>query len=257
MQYFIICISALLASGLTFFSGFGLGTILLPVFAIFFPIDLAIVLTAIVHFLNNIFKLILVGKNADTGVVLCFGLPAIIAAFAGAYLLSFLSDMPAVHQYVISGKTFVITTIKIIIAVLLLIFMVIEMSPGFEKKAFSKKYLPAGGLLSGFFGGLSGHQGALRSAFLVKASLSKESFIATGIVIACMIDASRLTVYSGEILRQGSNLDYPLIAAATLSAFTGAYGGNILVKKITIRMLQRFVGIMIGMFAIMLGAGLI
>jgi acyl-CoA reductase-like NAD-dependent aldehyde dehydrogenase len=42
-------------------------------------------------------------------------------------------------------------------------------------------YLPVGGLLSGFFGGLSGHQGALRSVFLLRAGLTKESFIATGV----------------------------------------------------------------------------
>ncbi|MEQ3690641.1 MAG: sulfite exporter TauE/SafE family protein, partial [Flavobacterium sp.] len=65
MDYFIICIVSLLGSGLTLFSGFGLGTILLPVFALFFPVEIAITLTAIVHFLNNIFKLVLLGKYAD------------------------------------------------------------------------------------------------------------------------------------------------------------------------------------------------
>ena len=34
------------ASMLTFFSGFGLGTMLLPVFLLFFPVDLAIAMTA-------------------------------------------------------------------------------------------------------------------------------------------------------------------------------------------------------------------
>ena len=36
------------ASLLTFISGFGLGTLLLPVFAVFFPLEVAILLTAIV-----------------------------------------------------------------------------------------------------------------------------------------------------------------------------------------------------------------
>lgn len=56
MEEIIIAVVALLASALTFFSGFGLGTVLMPVFAAFFPVDLAIALTAIVHFLNNVFK---------------------------------------------------------------------------------------------------------------------------------------------------------------------------------------------------------
>ena len=58
MDYVIISIVALLVSGLTFFSGFGLGTLLMPAFALFFPIEVAVAATAIVHLANNIFKLI-------------------------------------------------------------------------------------------------------------------------------------------------------------------------------------------------------
>ena len=64
MDIIIISLTALLTSLMTFFTGFGLGTILTPVFAIFFPIDIAIALTGIVHLLNNIFKLGLVGKES-------------------------------------------------------------------------------------------------------------------------------------------------------------------------------------------------
>lgn len=72
------------ASVLTFFSGFGLGTVLLPAFAAFFSIELAVVMTAIVHLLNNHFKLMLVGKSAHWQTVFCFGLPAVVAALLGA-----------------------------------------------------------------------------------------------------------------------------------------------------------------------------
>lgn len=79
--------AAFLTAILTFFSGFGLGIILAPVFAIFFPIDIAIALTGVVHFSNNIFKITLVGRNTDKSVLLRFGIPAIIASFAGAWVL--------------------------------------------------------------------------------------------------------------------------------------------------------------------------
>ena len=42
----IIPVVALVASLLTLISGFGLGTLLLPVFALFFPLELAVALTA-------------------------------------------------------------------------------------------------------------------------------------------------------------------------------------------------------------------
>jgi hypothetical protein len=65
VTYLVVCSVALLASGLTFFSGFGLGTLLLPAFALFFPVEQAVALTAVVHFLNGLFKLGLVGRHAD------------------------------------------------------------------------------------------------------------------------------------------------------------------------------------------------
>ena len=67
MSFLIICAVAFTASGLTLFSGFGLGTLLMPAFALFFPIEVAVAATAIVHLANNIFKVGLVAKKADFG----------------------------------------------------------------------------------------------------------------------------------------------------------------------------------------------
>jgi len=84
MEIIIISVTAFLVAILTFFSGFGLGTIMTPVFMIFFPVDLAIALTGIVHFFNNLFKLLLVGRQADKQVLIRFGIPAVIAALLGS-----------------------------------------------------------------------------------------------------------------------------------------------------------------------------
>ena len=99
MMYIVICTVAFLASGLTFFSGFGLGTLLLPAFAVFFAVEHAVALTAIVHFLNGVFKLFLVWRHIDNSVVLRFGLLAIAGAFAGAATLLWLTKAPALYSY--------------------------------------------------------------------------------------------------------------------------------------------------------------
>lgn len=257
MEYVFICIVALIGSGLTLFSGFGLGTILVPVFAVFFPIEIAISLTAIVHFLNNLFKLTLLGKHADKSVIIRFGIPAIISAFIGAYVLTLLTGMLPLFHYSISGKTFEVMPVKLTIAILLTVFALFDVIPRLANLQFNQKYLPLGGLLSGFFGGLSGNQGALRTAFLIRANLSKEAFIATGVVIACLIDISRLTVYTKQIIEIGDQFNYSLIIAATLSAFLGAYIGNKVLKKITVKTLQYVVAAMLFIFAVLLGAGII
>ena len=256
MEYLIIIIVAIFASGLTLFSGFGLGTILLPAFALFFPVEVAIAITAIVHFLNNIFKLFLLGKHADKTIVIRFGLPAIFSAFLGAYALIMLSDLAPLLSYQMMDKTFIITPVKLVIAMLMTLFAIIELLPA-DVFSFNKKYLPVGGLLSGFFGGLSGHQGALRSAFLLRCNLSKEAFIATGIVIACIIDFSRLFVYSSKYFLTLDQESITLLIVATLAAFIGAYLGNKMLKKITMQFVRITVSIMLFLIALGLGLGII
>lgn len=257
MEIVFISITALIASLLTFFSGFGLGTILLPVLALFFPIDIAIALTGVVHLLNNLFKLVLVGSFANIKIVLKFGLPAIFAAFAGAEILLLLTNIEPLYSFSIDKHFFFITPVKLIIAILMILFSIFELLPKFKKMQFKQNKLFIGGLLSGFFGGLSGHQGALRSAFLIKLGLRKESFIATGVVIACMIDFTRLSVYFNRFVGSGMSDNLYLLISATLSAFIGAYLGNKLLKKITINFMQTFVAVMIMIIAVGLGSGLI
>lgn len=257
MDIIIVSLTALLASLLTFFSGFGLGTILLPVLALFFPLDIAIALTGIVHLLNNLFKILLVGKFAVIKVVIKFGLPAIIAAFAGAELLITLTEIEPITNYSIGESVFYITPVKLTIAILMITFSIIELLPKFKIIQFKENKLFLGGLLSGFFGGLSGHQGALRSAFLIKLGLSKESFIATGVVIACLIDFTRLSVYFNKFIGSGVTDNLNLLIIATISAFIGAYLGNMLLKKVTLGFIQTFVAVMIMLIALGLGTGII
>ncbi len=256
MDYLVCCLVALIGSGLTLFSGFGLGTLLTPVFALFFPIEMAITLTAIVHFLNNLFKLILMGKHADNTVLLKFGVPSIVAAFVGAYLLSQMSHLEPILQYSIGTHVCSITPVKLVIACVLLFFVCLEVIPTLAALEFNKKWLPLGGVLSGFFGGLSGNQGALRSAFLSKAGLSKETFIGTGVVLACFIDVTRLGVYSKNILANAQQLNYGLVIAATLSAFIGAFIGSKLMKKVTVKVIQYIVTVMLFLFALYIGSGI-
>ena len=117
--------------------------------------------------------------------------------------------------------------------------------------------MPIGGLLSGFFGGLAGMQGALRSAFLVRAGLSKEAFIATGVVTAVLVDVSRLGVYARSLAHVGDGLDYPLLTAAILSAFLGAFVGNRFLKQMTMPGLQRLVAASLFIAALGLIAGVL
>lgn len=257
MEIIIICLAAFFTAILTFFSGFGLGTILTPVFALFFPVEIAIALTGVVHFSNNLFKIALVGKNADRTVLIRFGIPAILASFAGALLLIEISLLPALYQYEFAGKQFEITPVKFIIALLLIVFSILEISPSFRKISLARNKLVLGGLLSGFFGGLSGIQGAIRSAFLIKSGLSKEAYIATGVVIASLVDFTRLSVYASRFASANLFENKTLLISAILAAIAGAYTGNKLLKKVTLKSIRLIVAIMLILISLALGSGLI
>lgn len=257
MMYWIVCITALFASGLTLFSGFGLGTILMPAFALFFPVEIAIAMTAIVHMANNIFKLFLVGRKADRRVLTKFAPAALLAALTGAWLLTVLTGMPVITSYMIGEREFQVTALKVVIGLLMIGFAFVELLPRFEKLEFDEKYLSLGGLISGFFGGLSGNQGAMRSAFLSKAGLDKEAFIATGVVIAVIVDFTRLSVYFRHMATVGFDANWKLIVLATLTAFAGAFIGSRLMKKVTLKAVQVIVGMMLVFIGVLLCVGLI
>lgn len=257
MDYLLISAVALFASGLTFFSGFGLGTLLLPAFAVFFPAEVAVALTAVVHMLNSLFKLLLVSRRADLRVAVRFGLPAIVAAFVGARVLVWLSDLEPIVSYQLVGRAMSVTPIKLAIAILMFGFAALEVWPRFKRISIAPRYLPVGGALTGFFGGLSGHQGALRSAFLVRAGLPKEAFIATGIVIAAVVDLTRLVVYSERFLVERIADNGALLLAAVGAAFAGALLGNRLLEKVTLRFIEATVAAMLALIALGLGSGVL
>jgi uncharacterized membrane protein YfcA len=255
MELALIGVVALLTSGLTLFSGFGLGTVLMPVFALFFPVSLAIAATAVVHFANNLFKFGLMAKQADWRVVVQFSVTAAISAIAGASLLNQFNKMPVVASYTLGGSTFEITIIKAVIGTLITMFALLELWPRFQALAFPPRWLALGGALSGFFGGLSGNQGALRSAFLLKIGLTKEAFVATGVVSAVIVDAARLMVYGagfmGSHIAQSQELLAPVVVG-TVCAFVGSLVGKRLLPKVTLRTVQ----IVVAVAMLLIGAGL-
>ena len=249
-MYLSVALAAFLAAGLTMYSGFGLGTLLLPVFALFFPAEMAVVATAMVHGANNVFKVSLLGRYADRDVVLKFGLPAIIAAILGALLLGWLSRSGTSMTVEVNETAyFNITPVKLSIGLLMIGFALFELLPRFRSLQFERKYLPLGGTLSGFFGGLSGHQGALRSAFLAKAGLDTDGFVGSNAVIGFLVDLTRISVYVGLFAAAGGRVSdfsaWSLVMTGALSAFCGVLLGKRFLHKVTMTSVQTLVGILL------------
>jgi uncharacterized protein len=133
LVYVVICLAAVLVSGLTLFSGFGLGTVLMPAFARFFPVTVAIAATAVVHLANNLCKIVLVGRHADRRVLIRFAVPAALAALAGAGLLTLVADLPAWATWRSAGAEHQITPVRAVIGGIIVVFAALELSPAFAR----------------------------------------------------------------------------------------------------------------------------
>ena len=256
---------ALIAFGvsiLTFFAGFGLGTLLMPAFALFLPVEVAVAATAIVHGANNVFKVALLAKQARRHVIVVFGIPAVAAAIVGAYLLGQLAGQTAMVVWHPLGRTAAITPVKLVLGALIVVFGLFELLPSLRKLRAPAGWLPIGGLLAGFFGGLSGHQGALRAAFLSRLGMPPSEFVATQSVLGLMVDASRLLVYTVTFLTgagtaRDAGIPWMLVTVATAGALTGAWVGRALLPKVTLPRLQLLIGVLLVAIGLALGAGII
>ena len=237
MDIALIAIVAALASALTLYSGFGLGTLLLPAFALFLDAPTAVAATAVVHLLNNLFKGALLRNKVDWRTVLVFGIPAIPAAILGAWLLSLLGNSSHLFAWDAFGQKFGPTGAGLIIGLLMMVFATLELQQWFYKLKAPPRLMPVGGLITGFFGGLTGQQGAFRSIFLLRSGLPPENFVATGVMIAVLVDLSRLATYAASVSLAGLNWaerDGLLVLVGTLSAFGGAFVATRYLDKLTI-----------------------
>ena len=244
----LIAAVAFAASLLTFFSGFGLGTLLTPVFLFFFEPTVAVALTAVVHFLNNLFKFGLMRSQLRWDVLNRFGWTALIGSFAGALLLARMGGLEPWPW--IGGRE--IEPIKPLIGILLIAFSAIELLPSMRSLQLGRAQLPAGGLISGFFGGLSGHQGALRSMFLVRAGLDPAAYVATGTAIALIVDLTRIPVYwnrFGQGVFEGR-------APVLIAAVAAALGGALLGKKWLGKLKSKTLHLTVGFLMMAIGFGL-
>lgn len=254
--YILICIVPFVASMLTFFSGFGLGTMLLPAFSLFMPIELAVLATAIVHILNNALKFVLIRTYIDRSVLVSFGIAAVIGAFLGAFIQQNIGGNGVVYKTSILNTDRPVELLSLIIGLLMVLFAILDLIPLLKKLSFGKGQFVVGGFLSGFFGGLSGHQGALRAAFLSKSNLKAEVFIATSVCMSLLIDAVRIPIYFSSNNESLSG-NWSTITFACVFAFLGSFIGKRLFTKKKIKNVRVLVAVFLFVIGLAMVLGIV
>ncbi len=213
----ILCIGLLtiLAGSVGTLSGFGTSTIMVPVLLLFLPLPQTLLLVGIIHWFGDIWKLLLFREGIRWKLILTFGIPGIIAAYIGARMIFSVSN----------------ALLSQILGVFLIVYVIfLFFRPSFK---LPQSHLTAmvGGALSGFFAGIFGMGGAIRSVFLTAFDLPKAVYIATAGAIAFTIDSARLTTY----IASGVRLDDVLLWGILLfipASFLGAYLAKLIVDKI-------------------------
>jgi uncharacterized membrane protein YfcA len=175
----------------------------------------AIFLVACFHLFNNVFKVRLFWEKIDFRTFLLFGIPSIIFAFGGAYLISVIS----------------VNAIMTAVAIFLIVFSLLSLlNPKFALKK-TRTNAVVGGSTSGLLAGLMGLGGAIRSTFLISFNLPKEVYVATSAMIAVVIDLTRIPTYVMTKVVQ-ENSYYFLIIFLVASAYLGVRTGKVLLKRI-------------------------
>ncbi len=152
-------------------------------------------MTAVVHLVSAFTAGCLSWRKADKRLVVSFGVPAVVGSFIGAGILVGVASQSLQYSLTVFGTVRSVDLVKGLIGALIVGFAVVEALSSKRLRDLSPKGAPAWGLITGVFGGLSGHQGALRAGFLSAMRLQPEVFVGTQSLIAVMVDVSRLVIY--------------------------------------------------------------
>lgn len=195
-------------------TGFGTTTIALPILLLFYPIHESILFMAIIHWIENIWRLILFRKGFNLKIILQVGIPAVVAAIIGAHTSIEMSE------YILA---------KILGTFLLLYAIFFVLKPKY-KLPQNLLTTGIGGISSGFFAGIIGLGGAIRSAFLNAFGLTSICYLFSTNAISLLIDTARVPIY----LSNGSILDYAFLWAIILF-IPFSFLGTILARKIVLK----------------------
>ena len=212
---FIITLCAFIAAALTVPAGFGLSTMLTPLVLFIVSPHEAVAIVAIIHGVHNGWKLIVLKEHVDFEAFKRYGIWLVIGAVGGALLQSQVPQDP----------------LLLIIGIFLVILPILTISEGWTGYRIPEANDRIGGFGSGFMGGLSGHQGALRAMFLKRRLSDKMSYAATASVLALCVDLTRIPVYiifnETEIIQ-----NFSLLLPLTISALLGVQVGKSFLERL-------------------------
>lgn len=239
MLEILIGILAVCAGALASVSGFGIGSLLTPAFAVRVDTKVAVAAVSVPHLVGTAVRFWRLRRQVDRQVLWSFGLASAAGGLVGAVLHAWASS----------------PWLSVVFGGLLVFVAVSEFTGLAQRMRFSGPLAWIAGSLSGLLGGLVGNQGGIRSAALMGVDLSKESFVATATAVGLLVDAARMPVYlvaeRAAVLRI-----WPTVTLATLGVVAGTLIGQRALAAVPEVLFRRLVALMLaalGVFMLVQG----
>ena len=230
LEIIVIAVGAFIAAALTVPAGFGLSTMLTPFVLAFMPPHEAIAIVAVVHGAHNAAKCWSMWEWIDFSAFKHYGIWLVLGAMAGAGLQNQVSQDP----------------LLVVVGAFLVILPLLTLSERWTGYRIPEANDRVGGFGSGFMGGLSGHQGALRAMFLTRRLPDKMAYAATASILALCVDLSRIPVYL--VFRSEDLIAHAQICSIlVISAILGARIGKKWLDSLKSNLIH--VGVMAGIMA--------
>jgi uncharacterized membrane protein YfcA len=209
--------------------GFGIGSLLTPVFAAGLGTDVAIAAVSLPHLAAGLLRGWRLRRSVDREVLLRFGLLSAAGGLLGALASAQLTSQTLTR---ILGLLLLLTASAALIG-------------------WSERWKPHGpmiwllGGLSGLFGGLVGNQGGLRAVVLSTFRLPPATFVATSTLVGVMIDLARTPVYLAGSWTELAPL-WSTIGLAAGGVLAGTLIGERILLGLSPRRFRMFVSTAVG-----------
>jgi uncharacterized membrane protein YfcA len=223
-----LAFAGVIAGSIASVAGFGIGSVLTPIFAARFGIRLAVAATSIPHVIGTSVRFWLLRGHVDRRTFLSFGMTSAAGGLLGALLHESASNR----------------ALSIVFGSLLLLVAGSELTGFMKRVRFGRRAAWIAGAASGMFGGLVGNQGGIRSAALLAFDLDKTRFVETATAIGLIVDAARMPVY---FLTEGADLIRiaPLVALSVIAVVIGTLIGSRVLRNVPDRQFRTVVAVLL------------
>jgi uncharacterized protein len=229
----VVLLVGTLAGAIAAISGFGIGSLLTPLLAAQFGAKVGVAAGAIPHFVGTLVRFASLRRHLDRPVFIRFGLVSAAGGLLGA-LINARAKSPV---------------LSIVLGVLLISAGTSGLLGLADRVRLGRRGAWVAGALSGFFGGLVGNQGGIRSAALMGFDLPKETFVATATAVGLMVDAARLPIYLWTESRALLDV-WAVIAIATVGVLVGTVAGTRVLRRIPERLFRPSVSALIALLGV-------